>query len=159
MAERMFPIQPYSRGVVREDKNKNKGPHPMRVPWSVADQAYSVYAARHGRSQTLERLAERGGFAAEEMDIFLPDWREKSDALAQALERVGSQDLVIEHLVASEAEWVEALHECEEERDRLRDEILKVQIRTVDADAPSALKAIWDMCERARAKKEVKGGT
>lgn len=88
MGERMFPIQPYSRGVVREDKNKNKGPHPMRVPWSVADQAYSVYAARYGESQTLEHLAERGGFGAEEMDAFLPDWREKSDALAQARARV-----------------------------------------------------------------------
>jgi hypothetical protein len=59
-------------------------PHPMRVPWSVAERAYSVYAARYGTDQTLERLAERGGFGAYEMDIFLPFWRKEVDALAQA---------------------------------------------------------------------------
>jgi hypothetical protein len=67
---RMFPIQ---------SSDKNTKPHPTRIPWAIADLAYSVYSARYGRSQSLEHLAERGGFGANEMDLFLPDWRERCD--------------------------------------------------------------------------------
>ena len=67
---RMFPIQlGWSRHPVK--------PHPTRIPWSIAELAYSVYANRYGTSQSLERLAERGGFGPGEMDMFLPDWRER----------------------------------------------------------------------------------
>lgn len=63
-------------------------PHPTRIPWSVADRAYSVYAARHGRSQSLERLAERGGFGPSEMDDYLPGWRDEcSEIVALRAER------------------------------------------------------------------------
>lgn len=44
------------------------------VPWSVAEVAYAAYAARHGRDQSLERIAERGGFGHEEMDLYAPGW-------------------------------------------------------------------------------------
>lgn len=73
-AECPFPIIPYS------SREQGKGPHPMSVPWRIAELAYSVYASRYGRSQSLERLAERGGFHAGEMDMLLPDWRERYDA-------------------------------------------------------------------------------
>lgn len=53
--------------------------YPPRIPWHVAELAYSVYAARWGGSQSLERLAERGGFHPGEMDEFLPNWRELAD--------------------------------------------------------------------------------
>lgn len=66
--ERMFPIQ----------QERGAAPYPTRIPWSVADRAYSVYSAKYGRSQSLERLAERGGFAPSEMDMFLPGWREEA---------------------------------------------------------------------------------
>jgi hypothetical protein len=52
--------------------------HPLRIPWNVAELAYSVYRSKYGSSQSLERLAERGGFYPSEMDEFLPDWRERS---------------------------------------------------------------------------------
>lgn len=75
MSERNFPIQrSYDRGVK---------PHPMEIPWSVAELAYSQYAARYGTSQSLQRLSERGGFGPHEMDLFLPDWRERCDELAR----------------------------------------------------------------------------
>ncbi len=77
--ERTFPIQ-FQRGAA---------PHPLRVPWAVAELAYSVYAGRYGWDQSLERLAARGGFAPSEMDEFLPDWRglaARAAALRRALE-------------------------------------------------------------------------
>jgi hypothetical protein len=63
-----FPIQ----------AERGTAPHPTRVPWSVADKAYSVYAARYGKGQSLARLAERGGFGPSEMDDFFPGWREEA---------------------------------------------------------------------------------
>lgn len=64
---RLFPIQ----------SSRFSRPHPLQIPWVIAELAYSVYAGKHGRSQSLEDLAERGGFGPEEMDRFLPDWRER----------------------------------------------------------------------------------
>lgn len=55
---------------------------PKSIPWSVAEKAYSVYVATGGRSQTLERLAERGGFHAQEMDEYHPTWREEAGEIA-----------------------------------------------------------------------------
>jgi hypothetical protein len=72
---RMFQLQPANRGYPRAAA-------PLSVPWSVADKAYGVYASRYGRSQSLERLAERGGFAVEEMDELYPPWREEVSEIA-----------------------------------------------------------------------------
>ena len=53
---------------------RNRGPR--SVPWGVAERAYQEYARRYGRSQSLERLAERGGFSEGELDALAPGWRE-----------------------------------------------------------------------------------
>ena len=71
VSERMFPIQ----------RERGAKPHPTQIPWSLAELAYSVYSARYGTSQSLERLAERHGFGPSEMDDFLPDWRERCDEI------------------------------------------------------------------------------
>ncbi len=72
MNEPTFPISP-----------DGSSPHLIRIPWSVAEKAYSVYAGKHGFSQSLERIAERGGFGAAEMDKFYPKWREESDEITR----------------------------------------------------------------------------
>ncbi len=59
-------------------------PHPLSIPWGLAELAYSVYAARYGRQQSLEQLAKRGGFGPLEMDDYLPDWRERCRAVQLA---------------------------------------------------------------------------
>lgn len=69
MTEKTFPIQ-FESGAA---------PFPTSIPWHIAELAYSVYGAKHGTSQSLERLAERGGFAPSEMDQYLPDWRARCD--------------------------------------------------------------------------------
>lgn len=58
------------------------------IPWWVAEQAYIVYASKYGDSQSLERLAERGGFGIEEMDGFFPEWREKASVIDQLKARL-----------------------------------------------------------------------
>lgn len=77
---RTFPIQ---------------GPTPhRRIPWWLAEEAYAVYSGRYGTSQSLERLAERGGFSAGEMDMFAPGWREKLDTVAQLRAALRSYELM-----------------------------------------------------------------
>lgn len=73
--ERVFPIQ----------SERGAKPHPLKIPWSIAELAYSVYSGRYGRGQSLEELAERGGFGPGEMDMFVPDWREQCSYIATLL--------------------------------------------------------------------------
>lgn len=61
---------------------RNSTPGPTTIPWTMADRAYSIYSARYGKEQSLERIAERGGFGAGELDEFIPGWREELSELA-----------------------------------------------------------------------------
>lgn len=58
-----FPVNPWPRSAL------------VSIPWSVAERAYVSYVARYGKSQTIERLAERGGFSEGELDALAPGWR------------------------------------------------------------------------------------
>jgi hypothetical protein len=73
MADRMFPLQT-SRPPAK--------PGPTSIPWAIAEKAYAAYAQQYGKSQSLERLAERGGFGWCEMDALYPAWRGEVDELA-----------------------------------------------------------------------------
>jgi hypothetical protein len=67
---RPFPIQRPSRDYPRPWGGSS-------IPWYIAEKAYTVYQHRWRTSQTLERLAERGGFCVSEMDEFHPAWRDE----------------------------------------------------------------------------------
>lgn len=73
MSEKLFPVMP----------SKKHTAHPLRIPWSVAEKAYSTYSKQYGNGQSLERLAERGGFSEGEMDEFHPQWRAEVSELEQ----------------------------------------------------------------------------
>lgn len=50
---------------------------PTACSWADAERAYAAYRREYpGASQSLERLAERGGFGRSEMDLFAPGWTE-----------------------------------------------------------------------------------
>lgn len=101
MSEKMFPLQ----------SQRDCPPGPRQIPWSIAEKAHGEYANRYGGNcQSLERLAERGGFGWGEMDGLYPAWREEVDeirilknALEVALARIedsGNGNYTIE-------QWVE----------------------------------------------------
>lgn len=46
-----------------------------RIPWATHEAAWRAYAAKYGRQQSAERIAERGGFGVVELDMFAPGWR------------------------------------------------------------------------------------
>lgn len=66
---RLFPIQ---RGTYW-DKKTLAYARPIKhyisctIPWWLAEEAYQHYSKLYGNSQSLERLAERGGFGREEL--------------------------------------------------------------------------------------------
>lgn len=60
--ERRFPIQ-----APPDTPSRRTLPEFKSCSWALAERAYAVYASRYGKLQTLERLAERGGFGALEM--------------------------------------------------------------------------------------------
>lgn len=70
LTERWFPLQ---------SEREYAKPQRTSIPWSVAEIAYGAYAAKYGRSQSLERLAERGGFYPSEMDVLYPAWFAHAD--------------------------------------------------------------------------------
>ena len=139
MSNKQFPIQ----------LERNAAPHPLTIPWSIAELAYSVYASKYGNSQSLERLAERGGFAPSEMDEFLPDWR-----LREEVEQLRKE------LAARDApEYLTQLHSFEyysrqtlllkQENERLREELAKWRALCYELDiemdgvrCPSSVSAI-----------------
>lgn len=68
MTERRFPMQ--------------NGPS---IPWSLAEVIYAGYSALFGSSQSLERLAERGGFGWREVEAIYND-RDKAGRVAMEAE-------------------------------------------------------------------------
>lgn len=63
-----FPLQGEQ---LRDDPRKRlPGTH---TSWPLAELAYSAYARCFGGDQSLERLAERGGFSISELAFFLLD--------------------------------------------------------------------------------------
>jgi hypothetical protein len=99
-----FPLQ-----VTRDAVTK---PGPQSVPWAVAEKAWAAYAQQYGTWQSVERLAERGGFGWCEMDTFYPGWREEVDPfrrLERECSRLAAELLTVRdaHLktLAERDEW------------------------------------------------------
>ncbi len=63
--EKRFPI-------LNKLLTKDKG---ITISWSAAEIAFFGYEKKYGKGQSLEKIAERGGFGIEEMDEFYPEWR------------------------------------------------------------------------------------
>lgn len=68
---RTWPVQGHSEQM--PDGTWRRVP-PCRVSDADARRAYEAYAAIHGRSQSFERLHERGGFGRGELDRLAPGW-------------------------------------------------------------------------------------
>ena len=63
MVEKNFPIQAEIEG---RQPSLNRLPV-TEIPWWLAKEAYKQYVELYGDSQSLERLAERGGFGRDEL--------------------------------------------------------------------------------------------
>lgn len=77
---RMFPLQ----------TSRHAPSGPRQIPWTVAEIAYGEYSKRYGSSQSLERLAERGGFGWCEMDDLHPTWRKEVSEIARLEEELAA---------------------------------------------------------------------
>jgi hypothetical protein len=62
-AAKIAPVQGYSAGI----------------PWDMHLRAYDAYCKRYSPQKALIEGWCRGGFAVEELDVFIPGWREELD--------------------------------------------------------------------------------
>lgn len=76
--EPMFPIQG-EHGFKVEGLSGYVNRPSGEVPWSVAALAYEVYSRKYGKQQSLERLAQRGGFSWGELVWLLRGGDEKRE--------------------------------------------------------------------------------
>lgn len=95
-SERQFPLQT-SRAPVKSG--------PLSIPWGIAEKAFSEYARLYGTSQSLERLAQRGGFSWGEMDMFYPPWRDECDRLKILEAAIRDIETYLENAGPSECAW------------------------------------------------------
>lgn len=67
---RPFPIQ---HGTRKRNENGRLMPRPpaCTIPWWLAEEVYRGYVLAHGQIQTLDRIAERGGFSRDEVLWYL----------------------------------------------------------------------------------------
>lgn len=56
------------------------------LPWAVAEEVYKEYAAQYGKEQSLERLAQRGGFGTTETIILLFERIKRLESLINTTE-------------------------------------------------------------------------
>ena len=73
--DKQFPIQ----GGYQKNTRRKFGA--SSIPWWLAELAYQEYAKPHGASQSLERLAERGGFGRSELIALLSGSDERADEI------------------------------------------------------------------------------
>lgn len=70
--DKPFPIQ---GGYYRNSDGTPSRPitryDPCTIPWWLAEIAYEYYSKRYGKDQSLQRLAQRGGFGREELVMLL----------------------------------------------------------------------------------------
>jgi len=66
MIKKLFPIQ----GSLRDELPYGKAPA-CQIPWWLAEVAYKHYVELFGTQQSIERLAERGGFGRAEFLMLL----------------------------------------------------------------------------------------
>jgi hypothetical protein len=65
--EKIAPVQGYQPGI----------------PWSMHLRAYAEYCKRYGPQKAMIEGWCRGGFGAEELDMFIPGWRDEVSVLKQ----------------------------------------------------------------------------
>lgn len=63
---------------VPERRAPVQGYHGGTIPWRVHGLAWEAYARKYP-GQDAEKIASRGGFAVQEMDVFLPGWRDMAE--------------------------------------------------------------------------------
>ncbi len=149
--EKRFPLQVERKGA---DQRKS-------IPWSVAEIAYAGYEAHCGRpSQTLERLAERGGFGNGEMDLFAPGWRKLSDendiikaALAEKDDEINHHLLVLGESAKSETAKDKRNEELSVEVVGLREKVKRLESLNAEIETyiPNYRKHCAEAQVRARA--------
>lgn len=72
--QKMAPVQGYTAGI----------------PWDMHLRAYDVYRKKYGEQQALIEGWCRGGFHVNELDLFIPGWREELSERTKLLQQLAT---------------------------------------------------------------------
>lgn len=81
---------------------------PQGIPWSLHLEAYAAYCQRWDAQEALIDLEGRncrGGFAVNELDQFIPGWREKVSEIYKLREAIAKKDAALQACVEA-LEWM-----------------------------------------------------
>lgn len=76
-----------------------------RIPWEMHYRAWLIYHKSHPR-QSVTRIAERGGFGVQEMDEFVPGWRDELREAEQLRNRVAELEADIIKITGGDSLWL-----------------------------------------------------
>lgn len=93
----MAPVQGYAQGI----------------PWSMHLEAYDVYCKRYGKQEELVQGSCRGGFGVNELDVFIPGWRDKLSEITALRASVDSAHAVLERLSDYQHVYSHYAHGCD----------------------------------------------
>jgi len=111
------------------------------IPWSLAERAYRTYAEHYGRQQSLERLAERGGFGwSEFLHLYYGDTTYAKKEEMQA--RWDADELAQTKLRIAELERVAPAPARDGVREAIRQRILDLPEQRIGSG-----NSTWDDCE------------
>lgn len=100
LAELLY--EEYEAGCKEYSRNGKYFPSPdgPPFPWYIAEKAYAKYVELYGRGQSLETLAQRGGFYQQELDALTPGWRNEVSELEVLKKEKASLEATIDDLRA-----------------------------------------------------------
>jgi hypothetical protein len=133
--ERLAPVQGYSAGI----------------PWSMHLRAYDAYCKEHGKQQALIEGHCRGGFGVNELDMFIPGWREELSELHRLRTRLAAAERELKEIKEDVVEhvhdglpfnWTEAVVIIREERANAA-AVREAARRRVAANLQAAVRDKW----------------
>ena len=91
-----FPLLLSQGPTYRDSLNRLKRRYefwPQWIRWEIAEQVYIEYSRHFGHDQSLEQIAQRGGFSPEEVDGFLASRKYPKARLVSLITRGTPSDL------------------------------------------------------------------
>lgn len=107
------------------------GTRGLTVPWAIGEAAWLAYAKRYGTLQSVERIAERGGFGPDELDEFFPQWRsvdQQMSEIAALKQQLAESEGELQNEIAEHLEATEEINRLALELSEMVNEIEKARV-------------------------------
>ncbi len=137
-SDKHAPVQGYSAGI----------------PWLMHLRAYDMYCKKYSPQPALVDLEKkncRGGFGTEELDEFIPGWRDELSKTVQLLRRAEAAEARVVELESTTKDWIEAGILRGKRADQAETRVAELELAASVKNARHG-KALGDRAEAAEAR-------